>query len=231
MNRREQAAASRAELVEAARQSFTELGYERTTVAGILERADMARGALYHYFPGGKAEIFTAVYDLINGAYHQRRDALQELPSPTARIQGGVDVFLEMCTEDDFARIALIDAPAVVPGQEQPGSSSRLLREQVAEAIGAGEMQPLDVEVTAMALYGAARSAGEYVIAAADRAAAVTLAKRTLSRFIDGLRAGPNEQASIPREPLGRNITRGADPRRLRNFRSVRPGRPAPCER
>src|ERR1700734_4083248 len=66
MNRKEQAAASRAELMEAARESFAELGYEGTTVAGILKRAGMARGALYHYFPGGKAEIFTAVFDMIN---------------------------------------------------------------------------------------------------------------------------------------------------------------------
>jgi AcrR family transcriptional regulator len=176
--------------VEAARQCFTELGYEGTTVAGILHRAGMARGALYHYFPGGKAEIFTAVFDVINEAFHQRRDALRSLPSPVARLRAGVAVFLKLCTQDDFARIALTDAPQVVPGQSGRGSSYALLREQVIEAVELGELQPLDVEVTAMALYGAVRSAGEYVIAAADRDAAVTAGARTLDRFIDGL-VGP----------------------------------------
>jgi AcrR family transcriptional regulator len=189
MSRKEQAAASRAGLVEAARRSFTELGYEKTTVAEILERAGMARGALYHYFPGGKAEIFTAVFDMVNDAFHQRRDALLELPSPLARLETGVAVFLELCTEDAFARIALTDAPRVVPGQGGRGSSYALLREQMAEALAAGELLPLDVDATAMALYGAVRSAGEFVIAAGDREAAATAATRAVNRFLQGIKA------------------------------------------
>jgi AcrR family transcriptional regulator len=191
MNRKEQAAASRAELLEAARQSFTELGYDATTVAGILERAGMARGALYHYFPGGKAEIFTAVFDMINEAFHQRRDALRGLPSPVARLRAGVAMFLELSTEDDFARIALTDAPRIVPGQAERGSTYALLREQVTEATELGEIHPLDIEATAMALYSAVRSAGEYVHAAADRPAAMAAATRVLNCFINGLTAAP----------------------------------------
>jgi len=200
MNRKEQAAASRAELLEAARQCFTQLGYEGTTVAGILDRAGMARGALYHYFPGGKAEIFTAVFDMINEAFHQRRDALWSLPTPLARLRAGVAVFLELCTQDDFARIALTDAPQVVPGENERGSSYALLREQVIEAVELGEMQPLDIEVTAMALYGAVRSAGEFVIGAADRHAAVTAATRTLNSLIDGLAVAAAGQGA-PKTP------------------------------
>jgi AcrR family transcriptional regulator len=187
MDRKEQAAASRSELVEAARHCFTEFGYDGTTVAAILERAGMARGALYHYFPGGKAEIFTAVFDLINEAFHRRRDALWDIPSPVGRLRGGVAVFLELCIEEDFARIALIDAPRLVPGQGERGSSYALLREQVAAAIAAGEVQPLDVDATAMALYGAVRSAGEFVTAAEDRPTAAVVATRALNCFIDGL--------------------------------------------
>jgi AcrR family transcriptional regulator len=189
MRRKEQAAASRSELLEAARQCFTELGYEGTTVAEILSRAAMARGALYHYFPGGKAEIFNSVFDMINDAFHQRRDALLELPSPLARLRAGVAVFIEMCTENDFARIALSDAPRVMPGQSGRGSSFALLRKQIIDAIAAGEFQPLDVEVSAMALYGAVRSAGEFVIDASDRATAVKAVIRTLDCFIEGMRA------------------------------------------
>jgi AcrR family transcriptional regulator len=199
MNRKEQAAASRAELLEAARQCFTEFGYEDTTVAGILDRVGMARGALYHYFPGGKAEIFTAVFDMINEAFHQRRDALRSLRSPVARLRAGVAVFLELCTEDDFARIALTDAPQVVPGESERGSSYALLREQVIEAVELGELQPLDTEVAAMTLYGAVRGAGEFVIGAADRHAAVAAATRTLDCFIDGLAipaAGKSQQTT-----------------------------------
>jgi AcrR family transcriptional regulator len=190
VGRREQAEASRAALVEAARRCFAEQGYEATTVAGILERAGMARGALYHYFPDGKRELFGAVFDQVDDAFHQRRDALIALESPLARIRAGLRQFLELCTDDAFARIILIDAPKLVPGQGGLGSSYRLLREQLEEAVAIGEVRELDPEMTAIALYGAARRAGEYVTEATDRAHAAAEAGRSLDLFLDGLLPG-----------------------------------------
>src|SRR5580700_876540 len=161
MSRKEQREASRAALLAAARSCFTEHGYDDTTVAAILDRAGMARGALYHYFPGGKAEIFAAVFDLVDTEYHVRRDSSLALPSAVDRLKGGISAFLELCTDESFARIALADAPRVIPGQGELGSSYKLLRQQLADAITSGELRLLDVDATAMALYGAIRSAGE----------------------------------------------------------------------
>lgn len=189
MGRKEQAQASRAGLVEAARRCFTELGYEATTVSAVLEQAGMARGALYHYFPGGKRELFTEVFRTVDDAYHRRRDALITLDSPLARIRAGIELFIDLCTEDDFARIILIDAPNVVPGQGGLGSSYEMMRAQLAEAVAVGEVADLDPEVMAIALYGAARRAGEYVIAAPDRKHAATEASRSLGLLLDGLSA------------------------------------------
>ena len=45
--RKEQAANSRALLVDTARRLFVDQGYEATPVSQILDEADMARGALY----------------------------------------------------------------------------------------------------------------------------------------------------------------------------------------
>jgi AcrR family transcriptional regulator len=187
VGRKEQAEQSRAGLVEAARRCFTERGYEATTVAAILGRAGMARGALYHYFPGGKRELFTAVFEQADESFHVRRDALLAVPSPLGRIRGGIRVFLELCTEDDFARIVLIDAPKIVPGQGDLGSSYALLREQLTEAVRVGEVDAFDPEVMAIALHGAARRAGEFIVAAPDRTRAATEAIRSLDLLIDGL--------------------------------------------
>jgi AcrR family transcriptional regulator len=187
VGRREQAQQSRAGLVDAARRCFTELGYEGTTVAEILDRAGMARGALYHYFPGGKREVFTAVFEQADGAFHAQRDALLAVPSPLARIRGGMRVFLELCTHDDFARIVLIDAPKIVPGQGDLGTSYELLREQLAVAIAEGEVERFDPEIMAIALHGAARRAGEAIVAARDREQAAADATRALDLLIDGL--------------------------------------------
>jgi AcrR family transcriptional regulator len=190
VGRREQAAASRASLVDAARACFTERGYDATTVAAILERAHMARGALYHYFPDGKAEIFAAVFELVDGEYHARRDAMMDLPTAVDRLKGGVNVFLELCTDDGFARIVLADAPRFIPGQNELGSSYKLLREQLADAIRAGEIRQLDVDVTAMALYGAIRSAGEFVVDSEDPRRSVETAAATIHALLDGLASG-----------------------------------------
>jgi AcrR family transcriptional regulator len=187
VGRKEQAAASRAGLLEAARLCFTELGYEETTVAAILARAGMARGALYHYFPGGKREVFQAVFDQINEAFHRERDAQRRLTSALGRVRAGIRVFLEMCTDESFARIALMDAPRLDPSQASRGSSYELLREQLAEASSSGEIRAVDVEVTAVALYGAVRSVGEFVSGSADPERAIRPALRSLDQLIDGL--------------------------------------------
>jgi AcrR family transcriptional regulator len=188
MSRKEQAEASRALLVEGARQCFTAYGYEATTVAAILQRVGMARGALYHYFPGGKRELFTAVFETINDEFHRRRDTVSEIGSPLARLRAGIRVFLDLCTEDDFARIALIDAPRLVPGQAERGSSYDLLRAQLEEAVAAGEVRQFHVEAMALALYGAVRSAGEFVISASDREHAAATAFQSICLLLDGLR-------------------------------------------
>jgi AcrR family transcriptional regulator len=190
VGRKEQAEASRAALVDAAGQCFAEQGYEATTVAAILDRVGMARGALYHYFPDGKRELFFAVFEQVNEAFHERRDAVGGLDSPLARIRAGARVFLQLCTEDRFARILLVDAPEVVPGQGERGSTFALLREQLAEAVAAGEIAVVDVDVAAIALFGAVRSAGEAVMTADDRSRAVADAARLIDLLLDGLAAG-----------------------------------------
>ena len=191
MRRKEQAEASRAALIEAAAQCFTEQGYEATTVAGILERVGMARGALYHYFPGGKRELFAAVFDSINEAFHERRDAVAGIPSPMGRIRAAAEVFLELCTEAEFARILLIEGPKHVPGQDQRGSTYALLRAQLDEARSLGELPDVDTEITATALYGAIRAAGDSIVAASDRAVARRDAARVIGHLLDGLTAEP----------------------------------------
>lgn len=190
MSRKEQAEASKARLIEAGRECFSAYGYERTTVAEILRRAGMARGALYHYFPGGKRDLFSAVFDKINDEFHRRRDAVSDIASPLSRLRAGVGIFMSLCTEDDFARIALMDAPSLVPGQASRGSSYELLRTQLADAKSTGEVRDFDVDAMAMALYAAVRSAGEFVSNSSDRRGAAARASRAIDLLLEGLTRG-----------------------------------------
>ncbi|WP_338665356.1 TetR family transcriptional regulator [Pararoseomonas sp. SCSIO 73927] len=48
------------QILEAALEEFSEGGYGGASMAGAAARAGVAKGLIYHYFPG-KAELFTAV--------------------------------------------------------------------------------------------------------------------------------------------------------------------------
>lgn len=55
-------AESRARILEHALALFSELGYERTTVRAIAERAGISQGLLYNYFRG-KEELLYAIFE------------------------------------------------------------------------------------------------------------------------------------------------------------------------
>lgn len=61
--RQEQAASTRKKLLESATKIFAEKGYEGASVRAINSNVNLANGLLYHYFPGGKKELFKAVIE------------------------------------------------------------------------------------------------------------------------------------------------------------------------
>ena len=159
--RKEQAAASRASLVEAARACFAEQGYDATTVAAVFERAhvDARPLPLLSRWQGG---IFSAVFELVDGEYHARRDAMLNLPTAVDRLKGGVNVFLELCTDDGFARIVLAEPPDLSRDKTSWAPPTSCSESNWPTPSVRGSSVELDVDVTAMALYGAIRSAGEF---------------------------------------------------------------------
>lgn len=193
MGRREQALASREALVAAARDTFAECGYESATVAEILRRAGMARGALYHYFPSGKAGIFSAVYDTVDDLLHAELDEITDAGSHLDALRAGLAVYLRFCTQDAYSRITIVDAPWVLPAQRSPrnpthpGRAYGRLRTELAAATAAGEIACDDLDSVAAALYGAAQELGARVFVAADRASALRHAINAMNVVIGGL--------------------------------------------
>ncbi len=60
---------TRQRLVTAAAELFRRQGYAATGIKSILSAADAPYGSLYHFFPGGKAELGRAVVDEGGAAY------------------------------------------------------------------------------------------------------------------------------------------------------------------
>jgi TetR/AcrR family transcriptional repressor of nem operon len=58
--------ATRKRILLAAMQLFWEKGYQSTSVADLLKRAEVHSGSLYHFFPG-KQDVLLAVLDLYHG--------------------------------------------------------------------------------------------------------------------------------------------------------------------
>ena len=162
--RKDQAARSRALLVDTALHLFVEQGYEATSVSQVLDQAGMARGALYHHFPDGKRGLFLEVIDVVDHQLHEGFERiLQTVPSPVDRINAGFELLLDLAADRAFARIILIEAATVMPGAWTSGSEFALLQATLLEAIDAGELRPMPLDAATATLYGAARRAADFV--------------------------------------------------------------------
>ncbi|MBN8193324.1 TetR/AcrR family transcriptional regulator [Bacillus sp. NTK074B] len=58
----------RSNILKAAREVFSELGYEHTTMKHVMERAGVSRGGLYQYFEN-KENLFEALIDAEQGEH------------------------------------------------------------------------------------------------------------------------------------------------------------------
>jgi len=112
--RARQAEATRQLLVDVARELFTERGYAATSVEEIVQRAGVARGALYHHFPG-KDALFLAVYNEVQADISSRVVAAAlAVPEPWGAVRTGLAAFLDACLEPEFRRIVVLDSVPVL---------------------------------------------------------------------------------------------------------------------
>jgi AcrR family transcriptional regulator len=61
----------RADMVPLLAEIFRELGYEGTTLSRITEKTGIGKGSLYHFFPGGKEEMASAVLADVDGWFER----------------------------------------------------------------------------------------------------------------------------------------------------------------
>ncbi len=157
----ERTEATREALIAAARELFTERGYEQVGTAEIVRAAGVTRGALYHHF-GDKASLLEAAYERIEAESTERVARIvlgSELESPLEAMKAGVEAFLDECAKPELRQIALHDAPAVLGWERwrEIGAANGLglIEASLAAAIEAGEIRELPVAPTAHLLMGA----------------------------------------------------------------------------
>ena len=85
-------AATKARIIDVARDEFARRGYAATAISAVAAEADLAPSAVYHYF-GGKAELYEAVFE-------QTADAIWGDIGVAARSHGTLRENLVQIVED-----------------------------------------------------------------------------------------------------------------------------------
>jgi AcrR family transcriptional regulator len=192
--RERQAEATRQLLIAEARSLFAERGYAETSIEEIIQRAGVARGALYHHF-SGKDALFRAVYEAVQDDMAARVvTAAGSATDPWGGARAGLAAFLEACLEPAFRRIAIIDSVAVLHQDVWAAPIERIelptlravLRPLVDKDILPGITVEALVHVALGGLYGAAL----YIARSPDPEAARADAAAVVDTIIRGLQAG-----------------------------------------
>lgn len=159
----ERSASTRAALLAAARELFTEHGFAGAAREDIVERAGVTRGAMYHHF-AGKEDLFRSVVLELEAECGVRlMEAAIQGTDELDRLRRGCQAFLDAAMDPAVRRIVLLDAPAVLGWQEwraiEEEYGLHLMKVALAEAVEAGQLDPQPVEPLAHMLLAAVNEA------------------------------------------------------------------------
>jgi AcrR family transcriptional regulator len=178
------ASETRERIVRAAREVFSELGYDAATFQAIAIRADLTRPAINHYF-GSKRELYQQVVQQTNNAVIA---SSAQQSSRQTTLSGRMRSFLEAALQrtDDRSAAAFL-VTSVLDSQRHPelsqaeGDSLSVTRSfvgsAVKEAIDNGEIRPdVDIDATVEMLVALLWGLGFYggFVGSRDQLLAVT---------------------------------------------------------
>jgi AcrR family transcriptional regulator len=191
--RERQAEATRELLVSIARERFTEQGYAATSIEDIVQRAGVAKGALYHHF-SGKDALFRAVYEevLADVASAVMAAALAE-QEPWAGVRAGLSAFLDACLDPAFRRIVVLESVSVLQSEVREGGIGQVelpMLRTVLTPLAASDVLPgVAVEPLAHVALGGLYGAALFIARSPDPDAARREVDVVLDTLIGGLRA------------------------------------------
>jgi AcrR family transcriptional regulator len=182
-----QSESTRRDLLDAARDLFTERGYADTPLEEVVQRAHVTRGALYHHFRD-KEDLFRAVHREVAQSVHDRVwQALGQASDPWEGLLFGCRAFLDSCLDPSVQRIVLVDTPAVLGDEDlheyDENHDLVLIRKALEGAMEAGLMPRRPAEPLAHLLLGAMHQAAIFIATAPDPKAA----RQSMGEAVDGL--------------------------------------------
>jgi AcrR family transcriptional regulator len=192
-----QAEATRQLLIDVARENFTEHGYGATSIDDIIMQAGVARGALYHHFPGKEA-LFRAVYEEVEGEVVARvMEAAAVQVSPWEALRSGLATFLDACLEPSFRRIVVLDSVSVLQSQVMEVGIDPvelpMLRTVLTPLLGTTTFNGMAIDSLAYVALGGLYGASLFIARAPDPLAARAEVDVVLDTLIGGLLHRPTD--------------------------------------
>jgi AcrR family transcriptional regulator len=181
---------TRAALLDAGRRFFAERGFTEVSAEELVRAAGLTRGALYHHF-AGKQGLFEAVFEDMEAQAAERiTAAMARADEPLARAAEGIRTFLEVCSDDAYREIVLLQGPIALGWQRWRELDQRhlgtILTSGLTELLGESGPHPLGL--TTAAFYGALTELALSVADADDPARAREQALHLIGAMLNGVR-------------------------------------------
>lgn len=188
-----QGEATRALLISIARERFTEQGYAATSIDDIIQRAGVAKGALYHHF-SGKDDLFRSVYDVVQAeTVAGVMAAALTVQEPWAAVRAGLSAFLDACLEPSFRRIVVLDSVSVIQAKVWEGGAEPVelpMLRAVLTPLAVGVLPGVTVEALIHVALGGLYGAALFIARSAAPHDARHEVDAVLDTLISGLRSG-----------------------------------------
>lgn len=185
------------QLVDAAVSLFAERGYDATRIADICERAGVAKGLFYWYFPTKQDLFVELVRTMRRRLRRAQADAMDPDADPVTRLRQGTEASVRFITEHasyfSFVEVERADANLAAVLREGSDVYLRDVRALVVEAIGSGLLPDHDPTLVAIGVAGAVSS-----FTNAWRNGSLEVDADELARFVGGWTV-----AAARGEPLG----------------------------
>lgn len=199
----ERSATTTGAVVWAARELFGKRGYADVSVAEVVSRAALSKGAIYHHFRD-KREVLSAVVDQIESELaNDIRACIDPLDDPVDQLITGCAAFLDRCLDPAARRIAILDAPAVLGWKELRAIDARhglgIMIEVLEQGMAAGAIRRQPTQLLAHLFLAAAIEAAMLIANAKNPASERERVARPLFQWLASLRVTPKRTgASVP---------------------------------
>jgi AcrR family transcriptional regulator len=161
--------ARRADILASARRVFEAQGYAESGAAEVAKSAQVSKSLLYHYFPGGRPQLFVQVIEsLLDELTDELRHAARVPFSPRARLTHLLSAIFTFFGEKPAAYRLLFRDPAVShePDVESAALTARTkIAGELAAVLAESDLPPDDVVAASSGILGFALSNVELCLA------------------------------------------------------------------